>query len=314
MLQIVHDVAPGAQLFFATADVSEAGFAANILALRDAPYNCDIIIDDVFYFDEPVFQDGIVAQAVNTVTAAGALYFSSAGNEGNLAKGTAGSSRATSTTRGLPLSPGAQGRDDPQLRHRWLARERRHSRDRARRTRSTGPTRPARPRTTTTSSSVSSTGTVMASSTDIQNGAQLSFERFNPPAPRPGRPARRLEDRRGRRARLQHQLGPRDSSPSRRRGRRTATRPPSSVQRRGDPGGAALGPGSPAGPFPGPFGSSNLPSSSRPTARAASSTTRPERRSRPGNFPSERTAAPSARSPTSRRRTASRRRCRRPRA
>ena len=90
MLQIVHDLAPKAQLFFATADISEAGFAANIQALRNAPNNCDIIIDDVFYFDEPVFQDGIVAQAVNTVTAAGALYFSSAGNEGSLAKGTAG--------------------------------------------------------------------------------------------------------------------------------------------------------------------------------------------------------------------------------
>ncbi|HKD12156.1 MAG TPA: S8 family serine peptidase, partial [Thermoanaerobaculia bacterium] len=90
MLQIVHDVAPLAQLFFATADVSEAGFASNIQALRNAPNNCDIIIDDVFYFDEPVFQDGIVAQAVNTVTASGALYFSSAGNEGNVVDGTAG--------------------------------------------------------------------------------------------------------------------------------------------------------------------------------------------------------------------------------
>jgi len=90
MVQIVHDLAPKAQLFFATADISEAGFASNIVALRNAPNNCDIIIDDIFYFDEPVFQDGIVAQAVNTVTAAGALYFSSAGNEGNVAKGTAG--------------------------------------------------------------------------------------------------------------------------------------------------------------------------------------------------------------------------------
>ena len=90
MLQIVHDLAPKAQLFFATADVSEASFASNILALRNAPNNCDIIIDDVFYFDESPFQDGIVAQAVNTVTAGGAWYFSSAGNEGNVAKSTAG--------------------------------------------------------------------------------------------------------------------------------------------------------------------------------------------------------------------------------
>jgi len=88
MLQIVHDIAPKAQLFFATANVSEAGFANNIKTLQ-ATYHCDIIIDDVFYFDEPVFQDGIIAQAVNTVTNAGVLYFSSAGNEGSLAKNSA---------------------------------------------------------------------------------------------------------------------------------------------------------------------------------------------------------------------------------
>ena len=34
------------------------------------------------------FQDGVVAQAVNAVTANGALYFSAAGNNGNLTDGT----------------------------------------------------------------------------------------------------------------------------------------------------------------------------------------------------------------------------------
>ncbi len=81
MLQIVHDLAPGAQLFYATAFTSEAGFAQGILDLRAA--GCDIICDDVFYFNEPPFQDGLIAQAVNTVTADGAIYFSSAGNQGN---------------------------------------------------------------------------------------------------------------------------------------------------------------------------------------------------------------------------------------
>jgi hypothetical protein len=87
ILQIVYDLAPKASLFFATADVSEAGFATNIKKLR-ATYGCDIIIDDVSYVDEPAFQDGLVAQAVNTVTADGAMYFASAGNSGSLAKGT----------------------------------------------------------------------------------------------------------------------------------------------------------------------------------------------------------------------------------
>ena len=89
MLQVVHDLAPQAILYFATADISEAGFATNIETLRNT-YNCNIIIDDVGYFDEPAFQDGEDAQAVDAVTAAGALYFSAAGNSGSLKKGTSG--------------------------------------------------------------------------------------------------------------------------------------------------------------------------------------------------------------------------------
>lgn len=88
MLQIIHDLAPGAELYFATAFKGEADFASNIRALRKA--GCDIIVDDVFYFAESVFQDGIIAQAVNDVTASGALYFSSAGNQGNKNDNTSG--------------------------------------------------------------------------------------------------------------------------------------------------------------------------------------------------------------------------------
>jgi hypothetical protein len=81
MLEIVHDLAPGAQLFFSTGKGGSAAFAQNILDLRAA--GCNIIVDDLEYLDESPFQDAVVAQAVNTVTAAGALYFSSAGNSGN---------------------------------------------------------------------------------------------------------------------------------------------------------------------------------------------------------------------------------------
>ena len=45
-----------------------------------------MIVDDVVYYAESPFQDGVVARAVNQVTSAGALYFSSAGNEGNEAR------------------------------------------------------------------------------------------------------------------------------------------------------------------------------------------------------------------------------------
>jgi hypothetical protein len=96
MLEIIHDLAPDAQLFFASGGGSMASFAQNIRNLRTA--GCDIIVDDLRYLVETPFQDGqtttsstnggIVIQAVKDVTAAGALYFSSAGNYGNKNAGT----------------------------------------------------------------------------------------------------------------------------------------------------------------------------------------------------------------------------------
>src|SRR5262245_39145604 len=79
MLQIVHDVAPGASLSFASAFNGQASFAANIQALKAA--GAKVIVDDVIYFAEPFFQDGIIAQAVNSVVAGGSAYFSAAGND-----------------------------------------------------------------------------------------------------------------------------------------------------------------------------------------------------------------------------------------
>ncbi|MEA3141785.1 MAG: hypothetical protein QOK23_3954 [Gammaproteobacteria bacterium] len=82
MMQIVHDVAPGASLAFYTAENSEADFAAGIGKLASA--GAKVIVDDVGYFDEPFFQDGILAQAINTVVANGVAYFSAAGNDGTM--------------------------------------------------------------------------------------------------------------------------------------------------------------------------------------------------------------------------------------
>lgn len=89
MMEIVYDVAPGAKLFFATAEGGQANFANNIRRLR-FEFGCDIIVDDIIYFAEATFQDGIVARAVNDVTASGGLFFSAAGNYGNLNDGTSG--------------------------------------------------------------------------------------------------------------------------------------------------------------------------------------------------------------------------------
>jgi len=79
MAQIVHDLAPGASLRFATAFTGELQFAANIRAL--AATGSSVIVDDVSYFQEPFFQDGPVAVAVNDVVAGGVPYFSAAGND-----------------------------------------------------------------------------------------------------------------------------------------------------------------------------------------------------------------------------------------
>lgn len=100
MLEIIHDLAPGAQLYFATANGGIAGFAQAIRDLRAA--GCDIIVDDLLYYGETPLQDGqapgivsttnggVIWQAVNEVVASGALYFSAAGNSGNKNDGTSG--------------------------------------------------------------------------------------------------------------------------------------------------------------------------------------------------------------------------------
>ena len=79
MTQIVHDLAPGASLAFASAFNGEVAFANNIKALADA--GAKVIADDVFYLEEPFFQDGQVAVAVNEVVEEdGVSYYSAAGN------------------------------------------------------------------------------------------------------------------------------------------------------------------------------------------------------------------------------------------
>ncbi|HEV8341178.1 MAG TPA: DUF4214 domain-containing protein, partial [Candidatus Binatia bacterium] len=105
MLQIVHDVAPGANLSFATAFNGMASFAANIGALAAA--GAKVIVDDVIYFAEPMFQDGIIAQAVDNVVAGGAAYFSSAGNQDRQSYQSAFRPGDLFAEGALPSAPGA---------------------------------------------------------------------------------------------------------------------------------------------------------------------------------------------------------------
>ena len=78
MAQIVHDLAPGAALAFRTAFNGEQDFADGIRALRDA--GATVIVDDVSYYEEPMFQDGVIAAAIDDVESTGVSYFSSAAN------------------------------------------------------------------------------------------------------------------------------------------------------------------------------------------------------------------------------------------
>src|SRR6185295_9952612 len=62
-----------------------------------------IIVDDVSYFYEGAYNDDEIAQAVNTVTANGVLYFSSAANSNNLTHGSSGTFEGDFSPSGTPL-------------------------------------------------------------------------------------------------------------------------------------------------------------------------------------------------------------------
>ena len=106
MAQLVHAIAPDAELYFATpyekiekqtiatlevalqqADEWAAGMKAQIEMLVN-DINVDIIVDDLFNVWQPWFQDGIVAQAVDWAVEGkdgnkSVAYFSAAGNNTN---------------------------------------------------------------------------------------------------------------------------------------------------------------------------------------------------------------------------------------
>jgi hypothetical protein len=86
MAQSIHDLAPGVSLAFATAGgAGDAYFADNVRAL--AASGAKVIVDDVLLPDEPMFQDGPIAQAVSDVSAGGVAYYSAADNDNLLATG-----------------------------------------------------------------------------------------------------------------------------------------------------------------------------------------------------------------------------------
>jgi|GEM_PF-2669777 len=84
MCQLVHDLAPGASLVFNSRGSSPGVCADRIRALADpAEGNATVIADDIEFLEEPKFQDGVIAEAVDeVVTTRDVNYFSAAGNSG----------------------------------------------------------------------------------------------------------------------------------------------------------------------------------------------------------------------------------------
>jgi subtilisin-like proprotein convertase family protein len=79
MSEIVQDIAPAAQIYFITGlAFGDLGFAQNMEALATA--GCTVICDDISYFDEPYFQDGITSHVLDSLSAAGVVCASSSGN------------------------------------------------------------------------------------------------------------------------------------------------------------------------------------------------------------------------------------------
>lgn len=80
MAEIIHDLAPDAELAIAAASTS-LEFIQGINQLANV-FKANIIVDDLGFFMEPYFEDGDVAQAVAALPS-DILFVSAAGNNGN---------------------------------------------------------------------------------------------------------------------------------------------------------------------------------------------------------------------------------------
>jgi hypothetical protein len=105
MMQLIHDVAPGAQLMFQTLYGSQATFATSVAAFVTA--GCHVIVDTaVTSIYAPAFQDGINAQAVDAAVKSGVAFFSAAGDD-------------ASKSYSAPFKPSNVFYDDVGTLHEW---------------------------------------------------------------------------------------------------------------------------------------------------------------------------------------------------
>lgn len=78
MAELICFTAPGVQFVFRTGFLGEADMASGILELAAA--GCNVIVDDLYYFNEGEYSVGVITQAVEQVAAQGVSYFGAAGN------------------------------------------------------------------------------------------------------------------------------------------------------------------------------------------------------------------------------------------
>src|SRR5262249_35302271 len=100
MLEIVHDIAPGAQLAFHQGGAGSPQFLAGAIRTLAAGGSKGIV-DDIGLAVAPFFNDGVVRKAIDEVAAQGVSYVSAAGN--------AGDSGYLANWRGLDRTVGGQG-------------------------------------------------------------------------------------------------------------------------------------------------------------------------------------------------------------
>ena len=79
MAEIVYDIAPSASLYFHDCGNDQIQFNAAITECADAGYQ--VIVDDIYWLDDPYLEDGAIAQTIDLVVQTrNIVYVTSAGN------------------------------------------------------------------------------------------------------------------------------------------------------------------------------------------------------------------------------------------
>ena len=97
MLEIVYDIAPGAELYFHDHGDSVLGFNRAVDDLVAA--GCTVIVDDVAWPREPFFEDGVIATHLEGLLASQKLVYVSATGNYRRRSGTRSASRRASARR-----------------------------------------------------------------------------------------------------------------------------------------------------------------------------------------------------------------------